>query len=160
MSTAPTSLGSRRLKDKLILSPSDAFGPPIERKVIACLLAQSSGLNVKEVHQCSGLWADGYLRLNDGNDVPFEIKSTLDFRSLSTAVVQVISLGYVKKLRMSEAWVIFTKLSPDWVKASPTAPLREPQYCLSEFKVGPPIKLVQYFEPCALKLAAGTPSAA
>jgi hypothetical protein len=77
-------------------------GSILERAVMDAMLAPSSPHEIKTVHKCNGLWADGYFQRDDGTKVPFEIKSTLGWQQLATGVFQMLSLNQVKSLNASE----------------------------------------------------------
>jgi hypothetical protein len=88
------------------------------------------------VHRCDGLSADGYVTKTDDTRIPFEIKETLSFGSLSSACFQVVCLNSAEKLNAKEAWIIYGGLCKQWIKRGKANDLVHAKYCIEDFRVG------------------------
>ena len=133
----------RRPLEHLMKHEDDVSGPASDfaRTVYRCLFRSSQQFS--EVYQCSGYWADGYVKTLDGERIPFEIKDTLGWGPLCEALVQVVSISSALKLNAKRGWVIFQSYSTAWAK-NPAGAMNHATRCASEFHVGIDIYFVQF----------------
>jgi hypothetical protein len=131
------------MKDELISEFNHPFGYADEKLVFSYLLKQKSALKIKEIHQCDGYLADGYLLMEDGRYIGLEIKRTLGFSQLATACFQLCGLQKTKNIRTHEAWIFYEKLADEWIrkKENQNDPLFHAKKLLSTFEVGINFKL-------------------
>jgi len=148
------------LKDKHILNPSDAFGKPEDKRVFSCMLANAAPLGIREVHQCDGYWADGYLLMQDGRTIALESKKTLGWNQLCNGVVQLLSLRGSLRPETTEGWFIYRRIDGAWSRRGHAGAIAHAQSCLSALSLPMDIKLVHLDEHCTTTIVHGTPSAA
>jgi hypothetical protein len=144
------------LKDKHLHQASDAFGKAEDRKVFACLLAKAVQLGIREVHQCDGCWADGYLIMQDGRTVAIESKRALGWNQLCNGVVQLLSLRGSLRPEANEGWFIYRKIDSAWLKKGPAGAIAHAQHCLSALSVQMSIQLVHLDDRCNYNTVHGT----
>ena len=127
---------------KNLTSSASPSGTSSERTAFIALLAQRETLGLREIYQCHGVFADGYLVDRNGQNIPIEIKETLGWPQLTSACFQVVSLNHLKALDATEAWIIYEKTSNEWMNRHYEAVMDHANKCIASFKVGLVIKFM------------------
>lgn len=145
----------KNLTSKTLLS-----GTSSERTAFTALLSQRSALSLKEIYQCHGVFADGYLVDSNDRNIPIEIKETLGWPQLMSACFQIVSLNHLKGLNAVERWIIYEEISNEWQIRHDEKAMDHANRCIANFKVGLDIKFMQLLPSGEFKHTGGVSSAA
>ena len=135
-------------------------GTVSERTAFGALLAQRQHLRLRDIYQCHGVFADGYLVSNGGGKIPVEIKETLGWPQLMSACFQVVSLNHLKGLCATEAWIIYEETSNEWNERHGDAVMEHANKCIGSFKVGLNIRFMQLLPSGEFRNTGGVSGAA
>lgn len=152
-------LSMPRPQETKITSPKHAQGSELEVRVFTALLAQREALQLIEITQCHGIYADGWVRTQAGSKIPIEIKTTLGWPQLTSACFQLVSLSKRLHIEAQDAWIIYTKISPEWMSRKKVAGLAHANACIADFRVGLNFKFVELDNSGVFNFKGGTGSA-
>ena len=148
-----------RAEQTEITAPEHPLGSELEIRVFRALLQQRTPLKLRRIVQCHGVFADGWVETEAGRKIPIEIKTTLGWPQLTSACFQLVSLKSKLKMSATEAWIIYARISPEWLSRKKVKGLAHANDCIASFQVGMAFKFIELSPSGAFTTTGGTSAA-
>lgn len=132
-----------RPQETTITAPEHTLDSELERRVFRALLQQQVPLKLRQIVQCHGIFADGWVETEAGCKMPIEIKTTLGWPQLTSACFQLVSLNSKLNLSATEAWIIYSRISPEWMSRKQVRGLAHANNCVAHFHAGMAFKFME-----------------